>query len=378
MPLRNVIAALLLGLCAVWTGCASVGPPLPPSLELPKPPNDLRATRKGDRVTLTWTAPSQTTDRQSVRYLGPTRICRAVDAALIQCDSQVGEAPIPAENSPTLQQQGKRVLQQYIDTLPAALMRSKPFGMASYAVEVYNRDGRGAGISNQVRVPVAPTLPPPTDFQAQNTPDGVQLSWQGSGAAQPLPQISYRYHIFRREADSPKEVMAGDVAVEEPGPVRYLDHTFEWEKTYLYRVSVVTIVSTGFQPCPPTAPAGADCMGAVEIEGDDTPAVRIFAHDVFAPAIPTGLQAVFSGPGQKPFIDLIWAPAVQEDLLGYNIYRREEGAAPVKVNADLVKTPAFRDDSVVGGKQYFYAVTSVDARGNESARSDEASERVPQ
>jgi len=32
---------------------------------------------------------------------------------------------------------------------------------------------------------------------------------------------------------------------------------------------------------------------------------------------------------------------------------------------------------VDAGKTYFYSVSSVDQRGNESARSDEASERVP-
>ena len=55
------------------------------------------------------------------------------------------------------------------------------------------------------------------------------------------------------------------------------------------------------------------------IEGDDTPEVKVFANDVFPPAVPSGLQAVFSGPGQKPFIDLVWAPVSDADLAGYNV-----------------------------------------------------------
>jgi len=35
----------------LFTACATMGPPQPPSLELAKPPTDLRAVRKGDRVT---------------------------------------------------------------------------------------------------------------------------------------------------------------------------------------------------------------------------------------------------------------------------------------------------------------------------------------
>ncbi len=61
---------MALGVPLMFTACATIGPPQPPSLELPKPPADLRAVRKGDRVILTWTAPSVTTDRQTVRSVG--------------------------------------------------------------------------------------------------------------------------------------------------------------------------------------------------------------------------------------------------------------------------------------------------------------------
>jgi fibronectin type 3 domain-containing protein len=105
--------------------------------------------------------------------------------------------------------------------------------------------------------------------------------------------------------------------------------------------------------------------------------VRVFAHDVFPPAVPSGLQAVFSGAGQQPFIDLIWAPDTDADLAGYNIYRHEAGTAEQKINSELVKTPAFRDTNVAAGHTYLYSVSAIDFRGNESAHSPEASESVP-
>ena len=114
-----------------------------------------------------------------------------------------------------------------------------------------------------------------------------------------------------------------------------------------------------------------------QVEGDDTPAVKVFADDVFPPAVPTGLQAVFSGPGQRPFIDLVWAPVTDADLAGYNVYRAEDGGSTIKINAELVRAPAYRDTDVRSGKRYTYSVSSVDLRGNESARSEEASEAVP-
>src|SRR5438309_11783271 len=45
-----------------FVACGSPGPPEPPSLELPRVVTDLRATRKGDKVTLVWTVPTNTTD----------------------------------------------------------------------------------------------------------------------------------------------------------------------------------------------------------------------------------------------------------------------------------------------------------------------------
>jgi fibronectin type 3 domain-containing protein len=74
---------------------------------------------------------------------------------------------------------------------------------------------------------------------------------------------------------------------------------------------------------------------------------------------------------------LIWAPDTDADLAGYNIYRREEGAESRRVNGEPVKASAFRDSNVASGHTYFYSVSAVDARGNESAPSDEQSEKVP-
>ena len=91
---RQLVVLAALGWLA---GCASIGPPLPPSLELPRPPADLRAVRKGDKVTLTWSIPPRTMERQSVRYLGTTLVCRSFDATLSQCGTRVGEAAPPAD-----------------------------------------------------------------------------------------------------------------------------------------------------------------------------------------------------------------------------------------------------------------------------------------
>ena len=246
-----------------------------------------------------------------------------------------------------------------------------PAAEVTYAVEVLNRNARGAGLSNRVHVPALLTLPPPPDLAAELTGDGVVLTWTSVGESQNVANVQHRYRVYRRDESSGKDAIAGEVPVpvptSEPGPAHFTDPGFEWERTYLYRVTAVSIVK---RP-----------DSEVQVEGDDTPPVRVIAHDVFPPSVPVGLQAAYSGEGQKPFIDLIWAPVTNADLAGYNVYRSETNGAPVKLtvklNSELVKSPSYRDSAVASGKTYTYSVSAVDVRGNESQRSEEASEPVP-
>ena len=68
---------------------------------------------------------------------------------------------------------------------------------------------------------------------------------------------------------------------------------------------------------------------------------------------------------------------MESDLAGYNIFRWLKGGQPQKLNTQLVQVASFRDENVEAGKTYFYVVSAVDLRGNESPRSAEAHETVP-
>jgi hypothetical protein len=348
------LVSLLLLLC----GCGSPGAPLPPSLELPRPVADLQAVRKGDRVYLTWTIPSETTDHQTIRHPGPSRICRSLEA-MTACTTVVGEVP-PA--SPTTRTERPRQA-AYVDSLPHDVTLNHPTSQLNYGVSVLNASGRSAGLSNLAQVPAAPALPPPGNSSGQVTPDGPVLSWTPV-AALPLDDLRYLYRIYRREEGATTDTVVDELPLGAPS-TQTTDRNFEWEKTYSYRATVVTFVPR---------PGKSD----LQVEGEDTPAVKLFLHDVFPPAVPRGLQAVASGVGQPLFIDLIWSPVADADLAGYNVYRHEQGSTPAKINPELVKTPAYRDANLAPGHTYFYSVSAVDLRGNESAPSAETSETLPE
>ncbi len=384
LPDCNFLIAIL-G-CAALAACGTPGPPIPPALELARPITDLRVARKGDRIFLAWTVPARTIDHQTVRHPGPTRICRSLQTEIGACKTPTAEIaasqfPVPSfdwkKGAPA-----PKIQASYTDILPKALQTENPTGEITYALSVLNENGRSAGLSNQVQIPAAPTLLPPEHFNAEVKSDGVLLSWTCPPPTSGNPGVAYRLRIYRRERGIPaadekttatpttakKNVKTStkisDADFTDCQQPQFVDQTFEWEKHYDYYATVATIVSRAAKP-------------EVEVEGDDSPIVEVFTHDTFPPATPTGVQAVFSGVGQTPFIDVVWSPDTEADLAGYNVFRHEEGVPAVKLNSDLVKTPAYRDTNVQPGKKYFYSISAVDERNNESARSDEASEQVP-
>jgi hypothetical protein len=333
------------------TSCGVPGIPKPPSLNLPRPVTDLRAIRKGDRVYLAWTAPTETTDNLPIHQTTSVVVCRSPGKMWPGCAG--GVLPVP-QPQPPVQDKSR---QTFIDAIPAALLGNDPNSEILYAVSILNQNSRDAGISNVVSVPAVMAPAAPSDFRAQIAAEGVVMSWEEA----PAIEGKHFYRVYRRAEGTTADVVAGEVPW---GTVRLVDHNFEWEKTYWYRATVVTVVQVEGKP-------------DAEFESQDTAAVKVFAHDVFPPAVPSGVQAVFSGVGQQPFIDLIWTPDTDADLAGYNVYRREEGGEARKINSGLVTAPAFRDMNVAAGHKYFYSVSGVDLRGNESARSGETSEAVP-
>ena len=348
---------------AALSGCGTPGAPQLPSLQLASPVDDLTATRKGNRVELDWTLPRKNTDRTLVKHMPATRICRHVGTELMSSCTVVAEVPPPQSQAQHKQkgQEEPAVHMQYVDSLPAQLGQENPAGFVTYAVEEMNTHGRSGGLSNQVLIPVAPTLPVPDELSAEVSGEGVHISWIGSTPAESPQGLTYRYQIERKPVGGPAYIVVGDVAPSARGS--YLDKTFEWEQKYEYRITTLTQVdSHGIK---------------TGVEGEDSKSVEVFTRDIYPPAQPAGLQAVFSSVGQKPFIDLTWAPNMESDLAGYNVFRQLPGKPSEKLNQQLVQVSSFRDENVKPGEKYIYSVSAVDLRGNESPRSAVASENVP-
>src|SRR6185503_18975755 len=96
-----------------------------------------------------------------------------------------------------------------------------------------------------------------------------------------------------------------------------------------------------YRVCGVTRVISTDGKILAEFEGQDSPTATIVAHDIFPPPVPTGLQAVYSSVDSQRFIDLTWSTDLENDFAGYNVYRSDAGGTEIRINADIVKTPAY-------------------------------------
>jgi len=372
-------AAAILAAGLALSGCGLPGAPQPPSLNLPNRVTDLSAARTGNQVSLTWTMPKKNTDKLLLKGEVQARVCRRETSAGPCVTAGTAQFAPGADAT-------------FIETLPAGLTAGTPRAV-SYFVELQNRKGRSAGLSNGAEVAAGAAPAAVTDLSAEVAKTGVLLRWaanesaggnadESAGVAVRLERTLLTPQTKAEEKKEQKSLLAPP-----PEPVsrtllvkagaesgRALDRDIRFGETYEYRAQrVATVLADGQK---------------LELAGPLSAPVRIDAVNIFPPDVPTGLAAVAisgengagaaAGPASGPAIDLSWTPDTEADLAGYIVYRRENGGAWQRISpAEPVVGPGYHDDKVEPGHTYDYAVSAVDAEGHESARSAAAQETVP-
>ena len=99
----------------------------------------------------------------------------------------------------------------------------------------------------------------------------------------------------------------------------------------------------------------------------DVSAWRLDDVDQVPPSEPTALIALDTPADQGGSIDLSWAPATDRvGVTGYRVYRVTSYYGDWGTPTTLGDVTAYTDTTASTGKRYLYAVTAVDAAGNES------------
>jgi hypothetical protein len=373
-------AALLLSFLAVGAtlaGCASPGPPLPPTLNLPQvvPTTGLTAVRVGGAVRLDWTTPTQTTDKLAIKGPVTAVICRdAVGANASRIPAKTPCAAVARVNVTA-------GASEAMDTLPAELTAGSA-RLLAYRVELLNAAGRTAGPSAAVFA-VAGAAPAAVEgFAGHVTKAGVVLEWkreeQGTeSVALERTTLNALPAAAGKQAGLPGESRQTPVTRFRAGPGAgssgdaggAIDRTAETGREYSYTAQRVQVETIGGQ--------------TLESRSAVSAALTFTVQDVFPPGVPRGLVAVpgFAGTEQKPAIDLSWEPDVEPRVAGYRVYRREaledNSDRWEPITPELVTGAAYRDATVAAGHRYGYRVTAVSTAGNESGPSGAAMETAP-
>ena len=171
---------------ALLSGCASPGPPQPPSLKLPEIVTGLTASRVGDEVRLQWTTPSRTTDKMLIAGPIVAEICRETPASAPSASTNAGQNSAPSERknavstpcSPVVQRvQVKPGASEAVDPL-AAELTSAPARILAYRVQLRNAAGRTAGPSAVVFAASGPAPQAVDELRGKTTKAGVVLEWR--------------------------------------------------------------------------------------------------------------------------------------------------------------------------------------------------------
>ncbi len=311
------ILAATTSLALLLAGCGYVGDPLPPLANVPGAVTDLSAVDRGSRIMVNFTVPTQTTEGVAIRR--PLRF-----------DLRIGAASENwAANAKAVAGGAVRDGIAHYD-IPSAEWMGRE---VTIGIRVIGANGKESEWSNFVNLAVTPPLATPASVQAVATAVGVRLSWEG-------PAGDFR--ILRRAPDEKDFTPIAEVQ-----QLEWTDTGTEYGRLYAYKVQRI-------------GKAG----DRVQAESEPSPEADITPRDTFPPAVPAGLRAS-SAPAT---IELSWDPDTEPDLAGYRVYRAVNGGAFEKI-ADVSQVPAYSDQKVERGKTYRYAVTAVDAAGNESARS---------
>ena len=362
---------------ALALGCASPGPPLPPSLHLPKPVENLRAERVAGETSLTWTTPATTTDGDRIKgamtavvCLDTTNLSEVTTAIPQRRTGRRTAATAPATSFPC--DEVTRVpASPGPGSAVAVVPATGPARVVGVRIDLRNSVGRSAGPSPIVLVAAGAAPVEVARFQVSARRDGVLATWE---PGTPDAVVELRRTLAATAAGPvAKQTEAKTPATFSPGVSKteptemvlraegagdaggMLDRSAVDGSSYLYTAQRVrTVMLDGH---------------ALELRSRVSAPVTITYRDVFPPRAPAGLELIPTGGfGDAPSIDLSWEANAESEVVGYNVYRAEDGKF-LKVNAQLLPAPAYRDLRVEPGRTYSYRVTAVDQRGNESTPS---------
>ncbi|MFL6352591.1 MAG: fibronectin type III domain-containing protein [Bryobacteraceae bacterium] len=308
-------------------GCGYIGPVVPPSPQIPNRVSNLAAIERGDRILISFTTPPRTTDGLVIKRFSEIEL--RIGPAITPFDFGRWSAaakqyllPLPPRNDAD----SPKPL-PISDSIPVSDWQGKRVAVAVRAA--VRKEGHYSSWSNLVRLTVGPPLAPPI-IEAKPTAEGIKLKFEDVGGG-------IQYRIFRQ---APSDRAPVEIALARKP--EYVDTSSQYDVPYKYSAIAVKDAAESL----PSKP------------------FVVAAIDEFAPKVPASITALAAANS----VEVSWERSPDIDLKGYYVYRAVNGGA-FERQEGLVSLPTYSDHNVEHGKSYRYAVSAVDQKNNESAKS---------
>jgi hypothetical protein len=347
-PGLNPLLAFSLLCLLLCGGCGKKDDPIPPVVLAPGKVQNLTVRPAGKAITLSFAKPEKNTDGSNLADLAGFAVLRSEQSLARECpDCPKRFAVIyDIDYKSYLMNNPQALTVEYSDTALAFQT------VYTYRIICYNVDKRpGPPVTSPDifwDIPSAPPRAISSELQGRS----VVLSWEAPSALQDgtVFEGPVAYNLYRRTPDTSYALTP--VNSEPIAALSCRDRGIIRDSDYFYTLRAIRKVRET----------------AVESEASAEVAVNTTDHT--PPRPPVGLVAVPTTIGMV----LKWDENQEEDLAGYNLYRRTpRDARPIKLNDAPIVRGGYTDTTVVKNSTYTYTVTALDDATvpNESKPSEE-------
>ena len=284
------------------------------------PPKDLTLSRKGNLITLCWKKFEEDTRGYYVyRADGFRGIPKQISALILSDNEKVC----------------------YTDTLK----ETGNIETYTYAVADVNTSYAISPLSETVSVQVVTSpLPVPSKVKSSLQNNKALLVWDDMTKNYPFV-IGYK--VIRRTDDfnNKKVEPARTIAIFRSDKNYFEDSLVVANRKYYYTIQCIGTDSTN--------------------SGSPSQEVACFIYEVLPP-VPSNLK-IFP---QENSIIVQWDEPISEGIEGYKLFRSEKNQEPVEIASMKAGTAEYIDANVKKGKSYYYAIETINKKGQKSKRSD--------
>lgn len=350
------------------SSCGKKGAIYPPIIRIPQRVKKFRAIQRADKIILEWTNPTTYIDGNPMREIDEIEIWLAEEkresAEKEESDEEeklsVEEFEKKAELLASIKREkfSEYLIEQrkmyqnlrYIFPLSGKEFLTKKFIFGLRVKDRKRNKSRFSGLES-VEPKILPL--PPKGLRFTVYKDRIQILWDPpeKNMDQSSPPNVEGYIIFRADRETQPRRINPELIKEN----KYEDEGFVFDKAYKYFVRASATDSRPF------------------LQSENSETLEVLAKDKFAPEAPSGLVSMTG----KNYIALSWDDNQEEDLAGYRVWRKEEGEEEyLLLTTEPVRENTYTDTKVEKNKRYYYSITALDKHGNESKKSEAASEII--